>query len=84
MLIANYFDDSIQPLLDDLFAHEVYPIVYSRLMGKEVFSFVPQLCTEGMNKFLATRHNDPRTHAVAGAEALRDGNIFYLTCIDEP
>lgn len=83
ILLANYFDDSVQSVLSDLFAHEVYPIVYSFIEEVEKFSFVPKLCNRGTKLFLDTRKGDIRTNAISDTEALRAGNIFYLTCIDE-
>lgn len=84
ILIANYFDNSVYPILEDLFANEIYPIVYAYIQGKEKFSFVPNLCTAGMHKFLSSRNGDIRTNAVNTTEELKKGDIFYITCIDEP
>ena len=84
ILIANYFDDSVHNLLDDLFANKVYPIVYAYIEGKEKFSFVPELCTAGMTKFIDSRKGDVRTNAVDTINKLKSGDIFYITCIDEP
>lgn len=84
ILIANYFDDSVHNLLDDLFANKVYPIVYAYIEGKEKFSFVPELCTAGMTKFIDSRKGDVRTNAVDTISKLKSGDIFYITCIDEP
>ena len=84
ILIANYFDNSVHDVLDDLFSNGVYPIVYACIGGKEKFSFIPHLCTEGMNQFLNTRKGDVRTNAVASTPDLKKGDIFYITCIDEP
>lgn len=84
ILIANYFDNSVQDVLEDLFANEVYPIVYAYVEGKEKFSFVPELCTTGMKVFLETRSGDIRTNAVDTVPELKQGDIFYLTCIDAP
>lgn len=84
ILIANYFDNSVYELLNDLFAHKVYPIVYAYIEGKEKFSFVPKLCTAGMNKFIDSRKGDVRTNAVNSMNDLKSGDIFYITCIDEP
>lgn len=84
ILIANYFDDSVLSVLEDLFDNGVYPIVYAYIDGKEKFSFVPELCTKGMRQFLDSRKGDIRTNAVDSARALKAGNIFYFTCIDEP
>lgn len=84
ILIANYFDDGVDFVLDDLFANKIYPIVYAHIDGKEKFSFVPSLCSDGMNKFLNSRKGDIRTNAVRAINDLKSGNIFYITCIDEP
>ena len=84
ILIANYFDDSVRDVLDDLFRSEVYPIVYSFLNGKETFSYVPELCTGGMKAFLDTRQGDIRAKPAATLDSLKDGEIFYITCIDDP
>lgn len=84
ILIANYFDSSVQDLLEDLFENAVYPIVYAQIDGVEKFSFVPDLCTKGMNMFLESRKGDVRTHAVDRLAELKTGNVFYITCIDAP
>ncbi|MBD5514244.1 MAG: HAD family hydrolase [Lachnospiraceae bacterium] len=84
IMIANYFDDSVQSLLDDLLVNKVYPIVYAYIEGKEKFSFVPELCTAGMTKFIDSRKGDVRTNAVDTINKLKSGEIFYITCIDEP
>lgn len=84
ILIANYFDKQVYSVLDDLFCNDVYPIVYSYIGGKEKFSFVPDLCTKGMKVFLESRKGDIRTNVVDSIQALKEGNIFYITCIDTP
>lgn len=84
ILISNYFDTSVYELLDNLFKSKVYPIVYAYIDGKEKFSFVPELCTEGMQKFLDSRKGDVRTNAVNAVTDLKSGNLFYITCIDAP
>lgn len=83
ILIANYFDDTVFLLLDDLFNNNIYPIVYSYIKGSEKFSFVPELCTKGMNKFIESRNGDVRTNAVSSLAELKLGNVFYITCIDD-
>ncbi|MGN1223686.1 MAG: HAD family hydrolase [Ruminococcus sp.] len=84
ILIANYFDNSVHEVLDDLFKNKVYPIVYAYIDGKEKFSFVPELCTKGMQKFLNSRKGDVRTNPVNAVTELKSGNLFYITCIDAP
>ena len=84
ILISNYFDGSVELVLEDLFANDVYPIVYAHIDGKEKFSFVPKLCSPGMNAFLKSRKGDIRTNVVGAANDLKAGKVFYITCIDEP
>ena len=84
ILIANYFDDSVHSVLEDLFSNNVYPIVYAYINGVEKFSFVRKMCTEGMNRFLESRKGDVRTNEVNSLSELKEGNIFYITCIDTP
>lgn len=84
ILIANYFDHSVHEVLDDLFNNGVYPIVYAHINGKEKFSFVPKLCTKGMNMFLNSRKGDIRTNEVDSPHNLKEGELFYITCIDTP
>ena len=84
ILIANYFDNQVYSVLEDLFSNGVYPIVYAYINGQEKFSFVPKLCTQGMNMFLESRKGDVRTNAVDSTHDLRKGDIFYITCIDIP
>lgn len=84
ILIENFFDNDVDNLLEDLFHNEVYPIVYAFIHDAEKFSFVPELCTQGMNFFINSRKGDIRTNAVETVNDLRSGKIFYITCIDEP
>ena len=82
ILLANYFDDSVQSVLDDLFHNQVYPIVYAYINGKEKFSFVREKCTDGMKCFLESRKGDIRTNEVTSLSDLKSGDIFYIVCID--
>ena len=84
ILIVNYFDRSVYDVLDELFSNKVYPIVYAYIEGKEKFSFIPELCTDGMKKFINSRNGDIRANIVNTTDDLKLGDIFYITCIDEP
>lgn len=84
ILLSNFFDDSAKDLLDELFAAGIYPIVYAYINGTEKFSFVPELCTAGETQFLNSRKGDIRTNAVDTPDALKNGALFYITCIDTP
>lgn len=83
-LLENYFDASADMLLDDLFAHGIFPIVYSFIGGAEKFSFVPERSTQGMQFFLDSRKGDVRRNPVRTADDLKAGRKFYITCIDAP
>ncbi|MCM1538702.1 MAG: HAD family hydrolase [bacterium] len=51
---------------------------------REKFSYMPQHASAGMHHFLDERRKgDPRERAVFAEEALLEGRIFYITCIDE-
>lgn len=82
-ICKNFFGGEIGEVLKDLFAGGVYPIVYAFLDGEEKFSYIPARCTAGMEVFLESRAGDKRTRPVADEEELLQGEIFYLTCIDQ-
>ena len=84
ILISNYFDNSVFDVLKDLFHHQIYPIVYAYIDGVEKFSYIPNLCTDGMNTFLESRKGVIRMRKVQSLDDLILGDIFYITCIDEP
>lgn len=82
-LVSNYFGEEARGILEDLIAHEVYPIVYSYIDGVERMSWLESKSSRGLKAFLETRQGDIRRRSVADAERLFDGEIFYFTCIDE-
>lgn len=83
LLLSNFFEEDIKETLRDLLEHDIYPLVYSYKNSVEQFSFIPSKCSRGLADFLNSRKGDPRTHIVSSEEELFDGNIFYMTCIDE-
>ncbi|MBQ9119511.1 MAG: HAD family hydrolase [Lachnospiraceae bacterium] len=83
ILLSNYFDDSVKDVLDDLISEQIYPIVYAYINDVEKFSYAKDKCTRGMKVFLDSRKGDVRENAVDDAKQLYEGNVFYLTCIDE-
>lgn len=84
ILIANYFEEDIYDVLRDLFAHEIYPIIYSYQNNIEKFSCIPAKATSGMQTFLNSRKGDKRTNIVTTESELMYGDLFYITCIDKP
>lgn len=84
ILIANYFAEDIYEVLRDLFAHEIYPIIYSYQNNIEKFSYIAAKATRGMQAFLNSRKGDKRTNIVTTESELMYGDLFYITCIDKP
>lgn len=83
ILLSNFFDESINEVLNHLIENNIYPIVYSYINNEEKFSFIEEKCTAGMKKFIMSRQGDPRTHAVTHNSDLFQGHKFYITCIDD-
>lgn len=81
-LIKNFFDSKIKQVIQDLLQNEIYPIVYRFIDGKEMFSYLPEKCTAGMQLLIESRKNDKRNHPVFCENGLIEGDIFYITCID--
>lgn len=84
MLLANYFDYSIDAVINELMEHDIYPLVYSYINHQEKFSYIPEKCSRGMKQFQAARKGDSRERPVSTKEELLIGNKFYINCIDEP
>ncbi|MBE5799483.1 MAG: HAD family hydrolase [Clostridiales bacterium] len=83
ILLSNFFDPGIRTLLDDLLAHDVFPIVYAFVDGVEKFSYLDDRCTWGMREFVNSRKGDRRDNPISDAGELYLGDIFYISCIDE-
>lgn len=83
-ILANMFSrDEALWIYDVLLEHGIDPLVYSIIDGAEKFSYIDGRCTAGMREFLATRKNDIRERIVATEDKMREGDIFYFTCIDD-
>ena len=83
ILSSVFSRDEAVEIYDALLDCGINPIVYSIIDGVEKFSYIPDRCTSGMNEFLATRKNDVRERVVETEEEMREGEIFYFTCIDD-
>ena len=82
IMLSNYFTEKVYLLLDDLIGNNIIPIVYAYIDGIEKFSFVENKCSRSMKDFLSTRENDVRANPLTDIKQLYNGNIFYITCID--
>ena len=83
ILLSNFFGPEIRDVIDELIAHEIFPIVYAFVDGVEKYSYIPERCTWGMKAYLDTRSGDRRENIVQDVNTLCRGEVFYLTCIDE-
>lgn len=83
-ILSNMFSrDEALWIYDVLLKHGIDPIVYSVINGVEKFSYIAERCTFGMREFLDTRKNDVRERIATTEEEMREGEIFYFTCIDD-
>ena len=83
ILLSNFFGEEAKEMLRDLLSHQIYPSVYAFVSGVEKYSYLPDKCTWGMQHYIDSRRGDRRENPVADAEGLFDGDIFYISCIDE-
>lgn len=83
LIASNLFGPEFRGVLDDLIAHQIYPIIYSLADGKEKYRYWVEMATPGMKFFNDSRSGDPRETPVhCGADLYAD-LPFYMTCIDE-
>ena len=84
-LISGAFEaGEAREIMDDLLSCGVYPIVYAVVDGVEKFSYVEDKQSRGARWFNDTRRGDVRDHPLTNEARLYAGEIFHLTCIDEP
>ena len=85
LLLENFFvkDEAVE-LIKVMTESGVSPIVYAFVDGIEKFSYITNEINPATRDFVETRKGDPRERSVNDSRELLDGDIFYLTCIDEP
>lgn len=84
IILDNYFDESIHEVFEVLFKNEIYPFVTSYIDGIEKVSYIEEKFTRGMRIFNKSRKGDRRLNPIQTLEQLTAGNVFYITCFDEP
>ncbi len=85
LLAENFFEKaSAVKMIRELIAGGIQPIVYSFMDGKEKFSYLKDGVNTATWNFILSRTGDSRERPAADAEELLRGEIFYLTCIDDP
>lgn len=84
IITKNTFSDKEKDDISNaLLNHDIYPIVYSYVSGKEKFSYLQSKCNRATMEFVLTRENDVRQNPVETEKELESGDVFYFTCIDE-
>ena len=83
ILSGHYLGEEGRQVVTELTDRGVYPLVYSMNHGAERFRYLPERMSEGMRRFLGTREGDPRATPVRSPEALLEGDIYYITCVEE-
>ena len=83
ILLSNFFTPEIRSLLHDLINHDIYPLIYSFQEGAEKFTYIREKCSRGMCNFIDSRKGDPRDHPVSTISELLEGDLFYISCIDD-
>ena len=80
---SNFFALEETGYLAELLSkHNVYPIIYAYVDGKERFSYIARFVTPAMRQFLDTRIGDPRRCEVNHVEELYEGEVFSMSCMD--
>lgn len=72
--------NTAESIIEWYISHDLLPIVYSFIDGKERFSYVSERSCPALLDFVATRSGDPRTR-VTDADGLAEGDIFYITAM---
>ena len=83
MISSHCFQKDIHAVLDHFLSHHIYPIAYAFIDGEEKFSFIPEKCTPAMLEFIKTRQGDPRIRIIHDTSHFYDGQIFYITFIND-
>ena len=79
----GFTDEEARDIFDTLIAHDIWPIVYAMVDGRECFSYCPERFNYATREFAETRRGDPRNRQT-DENHLCDGEVFYFTCIDAP
>lgn len=83
VLASESFGSDVRAMIEEMTARGIYPVVYAVIGGRQRFSYLADRCTRGMQAYIASRAGDPRERPVCSVQALMQGEIFYVTCIDD-
>ena len=84
-ILSNLMEkDAAVSLIRELTSKSIFPIVYSLINGEEHFSYMNSDINRATREFIDTRRGDRRDRPVRSFDELIEGDIFYITCIDDP
>ena len=84
LLKGHFFQqDKVAKILEEMMKKDVHPVVYSVQNDEEKFSYQYQKINNLTKEFLSSRQTDPRNHPVESMEELTEGNLFYITTVDQ-
>lgn len=82
-ICTNIFsEEDAEEIFAILQKHDVSPIVYSLIDGKEKFSYNTEKLSRGLRDFIGTRRGDGRENP-QDTDDLLNGQVFYFSCIDD-
>ena len=85
LLAENFFEKACAvKLVAELTKSGIRPIVYAFIEEEEKFSYQKDEINAATRDFVSSRAGDSRDRPVSDREELTAGEIFYITCIDEP
>lgn len=83
-LCSQFFEkEEAINILNLLCSNHQYPFVYAYINGVECVRYMEDKLHVGGHHYVQKRSNDKRFQSVNSKEALYEGDIFYITCIDE-
>ncbi len=84
ILASAYFQkEETDKIIEVLGSFDISPLVYAYVDGDERVSWVTDKENEGTQYYLDMRKGDKRFRPLKDANALYDGDMFYITCIGE-
>lgn len=85
MLLKNFFNkNEAVNLIEEMISNDISPVIYSFVEGAEKFSYISEKINSATREFIESRKGDPRDRPTKDVHELSNGDIFYITCIDEP
>ena len=78
---VGFEPEEIRNIKEIMEQHNLVPLVYSFVGGKETVSWVKGTETKGILKYIEDRKTDKRMRGLDARDRLYEGEVFYFTCI---